>query len=1198
MADLPQDCLENLGKQHSLSSSQMKVFLARINSTATDREVADSLGMNHGAFRTTMVEVYKKFLLSGSRGRGKLEELREFVNSKCGIKLSASIRTDLSEMPPVHVFCGREQEQKQLENWITRFNQQLIFLHGMKGIGKTALAVKLLENVREEFESIVWRDLRGISSFDGILEGLIKFLSNDPNDSFALRFKEKWLLNYFRQHRCLLILDDVTFLLQHPEECKKCCEFLRQIAEYKHSSCVVLTGSQLPRNFIDNDQTYYRSYGLKGLDVENAKQLLQSQEDPLFVSPIGKNIEENAQHEVAVWKEFVNHFGGNPKALKIAASQIRRLLDGDILKFLESKTMYGSPSPQEAVEDLLDEQSKTLSQPEEQLMYSLAIAQEPLTIKDLKDNIIPNDVRRSCENAVDQLLQKSLIEKSHIERHQGAFTQVPMIMDYFTDRLIDKICEELDSGNLQFLNSHALLQAQAKDFIREKQIWRILEPIAERLLQAFNGNRNAIKSRLEHLLSVWRNQQPDSGYVAGNIINISRQLKLDLSNLDFSNVPVWQAYLQGIDLKGVSFINSDLLKSTFSEALSPIHSVTFSADGSHFATGEANGDIRIWKENDLTSKRIRGHNSQVWSVAFSADGEILASGSEDSVARVKLWNVATGKLHSSLPVSARQSQCVRSVAFSPNGTLLAAAGDTCIEVWDWKTETLLNSIPCTGVYSVTFTSNSILASGSQDGAVILWNLSNNNHIQRWQEHSETVRCIAFSSNQNLLASGSEDGTVRLWEIDRSNSFSCLHGEARQVWAIAFSQDGKTLASGGVELNAQGSEIHIIRLWDIDTGKSHPVLTGHTKQLRSLAFSPDSRKNTLLISGGDDCSIKLWHINTGKCHRTIQGYTNRIWSISLDTNAQLLASGSEDNKIHFWNSTTGEFIKTFTGHTNWVWSVAFSPDGETLASSSEDNEIRLWNVITGEFRVLRRHTDRVRLITFSPDGRLLASGSNDRNVIIWDVSSGEPYRILSEDMGGHQSRVLSVAFNHDSSLLASSSRDTTIRVWDVHNSELFPKKLEGHGGQVHSISFVETGGALISGSFDTSLRLWDIETGRTIHEFLGHTAGVLSVCSHPNSSIVASGGHDQTIRLWDIETGRCLSILRGHEGPIEAIAFDREGQTLYSCSQDQTIKSWDIQSETCINTSIPEKPYKGMKLFGAKNLSVPVNILWQLGASRS
>ncbi|MEH2353025.1 serine/threonine-protein kinase [Nostoc sp.] len=277
-------------------------------------------------------------------------------------------------------------------------------------------------------------------------------------------------------------------------------------------------------------------------------------------------------------------------------------------------------------------------------------------------------------------------------------------------------------------------------------------------------------------------------------------------------------------------------------------------------------------------------------------------------------------------------------------------------------------------------------------------------------HSDWIHSVAISPDGKILASGSCDTTIKLWNLATGELIRTLTGHSGWIHSLAFSPDGNILASG--------SEDKTIKLWNLATGKLIRTLTGHPRWVNSVAISSD---NKTLASGSGDGTIKLWNRQT----RTLTGHSDSVISVAISRDSNILASGGFDNTIKLWNLATGEHIRTLTGHSNWVYSVAISPDGNILASGSYDGTIKMWNLTTGELiRTLTGHSDRVNSVAISPDGNILASGSFDNTIKLWNLATGEHIRTLT----GHSASVRSLAFSPDGKTLVSGSLDETIKIW--------------------------------------------------------------------------------------------------------------------------------------------------------------------------
>jgi len=119
-------------------------------------------------------------------------------------------------------------------------------------------------------------------------------------------------------------------------------------------------------------------------------------------------------------------------------------------------------------------------------------------------------------------------------------------------------------------------------------------------------------------------------------------------------------------------------------------------------------------------------------------------------------------------------------------------------------------------------------------------------------HEQGVTSLTFSADGQMLASGSVDSTIRLWDRSSGKELAVLRGHEKGVRSVLFSPDGQTIASG--------SDDKTIRLWDRASGKELAVLRGHEDKVSSVAFSPDG---LILASGSGDKTIRLWDLGQGQ-----------------------------------------------------------------------------------------------------------------------------------------------------------------------------------------------------------------------------------------------------------------------------------------------------------------------------------------------
>jgi WD40 repeat protein len=1063
----------------------------------------------------------------------------------------ASSYRDWGEAPDVAVFFGRTDEFTILTQWILYDRCRLVAILGMRGvgksglslklgmggIGKTDLSLKLAQGIQDEFDYVIWRSLLSAPKLMDLLADLIKFLSNQQEFDLPNTVEDRLsrLLYYLRSSRCLVLLDNAETLLRDGEMAGHYREgyeeyglLLQKFGEVPHQSCLLITSREKPQEIalMEGKRKPVRSLLLSGLGKLDGKKIF---------TEVGEiyDLEFNASdHE---WNDLIQFYDGNPLVLNITARHIAEVFYGNVSEFWRvGKPVFGNLC------SLLDWHFERLSKSEKEIIYWLAINREQTSYSELQEDIAPST---SKEKIQDNL--QSIQLRLPLERTITGFTLQPVLIEYTLQRLIDHICEEIITGKVELLNTHALLKASAKNYIRESQARLILKPIQEKLIYSL-GSSKKLEARLRQMLLILKKASSDEfGYVAGNIINLFCHMKSDLSGFDFSHLTIWQAYLQGIVLHLVNFAHTKFVKCVFSETISAIQAVAFSPDGRIIATGDSDGDIRFWQISD--SKQIltlKGHAGWIRSIDFGLNGQMLASGSEDRT--VRLWNIVDGKCHKILD---EHTDRVESVSFSPDGQLLASGShDKTIRLWNIHSGECHRILPNydSRVLAIKFSPDSQLLATSHDKTIRLWNIHDGTCFKTFEGHTSSVLCINFNSSGRILASGSRDGSIKLWDVYDGTCLKTLSEHTMAVFSVVFSPDSKILASG--------SEDKTIRLWNIESSQCFKTLTGHTSIVTSIDFSPNGK---MIVSGSEDRTVRIWDCD-GRCFKTLQGCTSWITSVNFSSSGQLLASSGEEQTVRIWNVKDGKLLNNLQGHTNQIFSVVFNSEGTNLATGSEDQTVRIWNVLDGHCKTLYGHANRVFSVSFSPDNQTLASGSEDQTIRIWDVCNGRCLKILK----GHKGFVWSVNFNPHSKVLASGGNDQEIRLWDTDTGTCL-KILEGHTHWIWSVNFSLDGRFLASGSEDQTIKIWDVTTGQCLKTLRGHIYAVRSVTFSPCGNILASGSDDNTVKLWDFDTGHCFKTLKDHNKCVRSLAFSPDGSMLASGSDDATIRFWDIKTGKCI-----------------------------------
>ncbi|OGO29359.1 MAG: hypothetical protein A2W33_05005 [Chloroflexi bacterium RBG_16_52_11] len=290
----------------------------------------------------------------------------------------------------------------------------------------------------------------------------------------------------------------------------------------------------------------------------------------------------------------------------------------------------------------------------------------------------------------------------------------------------------------------------------------------------------------------------------------------------------------------------------------------------------------------------------------------------------------------------------------------------------------VNFNPWAFVLAVAWSPDVLMIAVSSGNDVILYMAETMKERFHW-ELGATTGSLSFSPDSRLLAAGSRDGQVRIWEVSSGKLIHAIEAHKKGVNRVTFHPDGTMLASGGNDAMA--------RLWDVGSGEMLMQMIGGTYAIPSLAFTQDG--NNLAIANGN--VIRLRDVATGRFVQTIRAQEG-IYSLAVSPDEATILSGGVTGALELWEIASGNasFNLEDPGLSPGsppllIWSVVFSPDGRLLVVASSDALIRIWEARTGELLVtLPGHEKSVTSVAFSPDGRMLASGGLDGTLRLWGI----------------------------------------------------------------------------------------------------------------------------------------------------------------------------------------------------------------------
>ncbi|MEK0194778.1 ATP-binding protein [Microcoleus anatoxicus] len=309
---------------------------------------------------------------------------------------------DLGDAPQIFRFFDRTPELSTLENWITQEHTRLIAILGISGIGKTTLSLGLINQIKTGFDYVIYRSLRFSPTLEATLTNLLQIFPQQTETPQNIDTKISELLDYLRNYRCLIVLDDVQMLFcsgQPPGQYKSECEdyqlFFKLIAEVCHQSCLMLNSSEKPREFVRLEKEYHpvRSFELGSLGIA-AKDILNSQK----------------LSDEETWETLIDIYQGNPLWLELTATLIRELFGGRVAEFLQCEM----PILDEGLQSQLSQQFQRLTQPELAVVTHLASQSEPVAVSHFFNKIplSPSEI----VNAVRSLKNRFLLDAIEEEK--------------------------------------------------------------------------------------------------------------------------------------------------------------------------------------------------------------------------------------------------------------------------------------------------------------------------------------------------------------------------------------------------------------------------------------------------------------------------------------------------------------------------------------------------------------------------------------------------------------------------------------------------------------------------------------------------------------------------------------------------------------------------------------------------------------
>ena len=433
------------------------------------------------------------------------------------------------------------------------------------------------------------------------------------------------------------------------------------------------------------------------------------------------------------------------------------------------------------------------------------------------------------------------------------------------------------------------------------------------------------------------------------------------------------------------------------------------------------GKISVWDRDGNYKQTLLGHEGSIASLDFSADGrwlascEIMPGGFGHSGVTARIWNIATGALHTVIPLPG----WARRVAFSPKGDELAVAhtvGQSFL-IFNLTTGRSRSPTESTDCWSLAW---------SPDGAQIV-SSSTNNRLRVWNAATLTVlrevecpvsNSLAWSPDGKWLALGHDGRKVSIRDAKTLEATKTIDTIAS---SLAWLPDSQRLIVAHPNSPYSG-------VFNATTGEK--LVNFDAGQYYHVALFEGGRQAALAHQEG----MHIYDTSTGQKLREGKARGQSGGSTTLTMNCQEVVACLpwSTNRISVFDAATGNVKRTYgTPLASGTARAVPSLDGTLLAISANHPVTHLIDAETGVKRhELSHESFLVTHVEWSPDGKWLATGATDKLVRIWNVGTGK----VEYELAGHAGTIRSLAWSPDGIRLASAAEDKTVRLWDPHKGK--------------------------------------------------------------------------------------------------------------------------------------------------------------------
>ena len=408
-------------------------------------------------------------------------------------------------------------------------------------------------------------------------------------------------------------------------------------------------------------------------------------------------------------------------------------------------------------------------------------------------------------------------------------------------------------------------------------------------------------------------------------------------------------------------------------------------------------------------------------------------------------------------------------------------------------------------------------------------------------HTGWIGCVTFSSDGRSLASGSNDGAVKLWDVQTGGVIKTFHGHSRFVYSVSISGDYTRVVSGSGDKK--------ICVWDIQTGECLYSIE-QENSVKHVSLSPTDPYHIVSISGD-----KVWEWNISS-QKISSSYDATSLAFSPDHSQLALCCGEMIMVQNFNSGATVAQSKVVDKQINYC---CFSPDSKLLAAAA-DRTAYVWDITDPDCCLVETfvgHTGRINGLAFSSPSSLI-SASDDKKVKFWQIgtSSKNQTATNSKSTPLTLSPIRSVSLQITAGVAISSDRTGIVKTWDL-STGLCKASFETSAGDCPWRDVQLIGGRLIIvGYEDEQINIWDSNKNGPLHTVDAPWDPKGLRISGDGSKVFFLTG--TSIQVWSIDTGKHMGEVKlGSEGEWYLDPLQMDGSRIWVRLENLSTQGWDF-----------------------------------------